>query len=266
MEELKSIDESSAANNSEPTPTPVSLAPTRVPRDRRAESASKQSRKPSEDDIKGREERRWRSEAREKERQIAHEEMRNMQAEARQREVQYKNKVRDEIRAKEEKAREEARQAWKVARDAAMEAETKAREARQKRIREEPPPVADMPHTDFEAIFTSIRVKPVSETVKEEIEAIQASHSSSSSPETVDSLIAARIQNMRERAGDYSRFLPSHLGVGRSPEHQKSVGGPVAYAELNMTRLRGAGLRKRLEAVKVVERLVKTRSELKDVP
>jgi hypothetical protein len=113
--------------------------------------------------------------------------------------------------------------------------------------------------------------KPPSETVIEEIEAIRAAYpdsgsdstdtfaSSSSSkpskqplPKSVDAIVATRIQVLKEQAGDYSRYLPGLLAVGRTPG---SV-GPAAYAELILARTRGARLRKRREAVQVVEKLV----------
>jgi hypothetical protein len=205
--------------------------------------------------------------------------MRRTHEEQQKRDLDYRNKVRDEVRAKKERhwevQEQEAREAREVraaAREAAIEARMKAqqeareaREARQAREAEEAweRQIREAPcaatYTNYEAIFASIQPRPVSETVKEEIESIQASHTSSPSPSpqsTVESLIAARVQKMRERAGDYSRFLPSHLGV----DPGKPL-GPAAHAELVLSRVRGVGLGKRREAVRIVGRLAKTTTE-----
>lgn len=270
MGQLNRIEDLPSNSTYTPINTPMSPAAGIAPRNRRAGAANKQARKLSESDMKRSEEAQLLLEAQRREKQIAQEEMRRTNEEKHRRELQYKNRVRDEIRAQEEKERElqeqeakkarDARAAAKVAaREAKLQAERKAREAKEAKdllIRETAPPRPDMPHTDYEALFASMKPTPVSETVKDEIESIQASHASSPSPQSaVESLIAARVQNMRERAGDYSRFLPSHLGVDRNPG--KSV-GPVPYAELALSRVRGAGLAKRREAAKVVKRLVKT--------
>lgn len=277
MEELKNIDDSSSNSKSTSTPTLVSPTLAKLPRGHRAKAAARQPRKLDEGDTQSSAESRLLSEARRREKQIAQEEMKRMHEEQQKRDLEYKNRVRDEIRTKEERERQvkeqearEAREARAAAREAVieakMQAQKEAKEARERQIREAPLPRADMPFTDYETIFAAMRPKAVSETVKEEIESIQASHTSSSSPSpqsNVESLIAARVQNMRERAGDYSRFLPSRLGVDRSPGGSL---GPAAYAELVLSRVRGAGLSKRREAVRVVERLVKTITEERPEP
>jgi len=113
--------------------------------------------------------------------------------------------------------------------------------------------------------------EPPSETVIAAVEAIRAAHTSSepdpadgSTPSSsklakrplpkssVDALVAERVQVLKEQAGDYSRYLPELLGVGRS----LGLVGPAAYAELTLARTRGVRLRRRREAVQVVERFV----------
>lgn len=77
-------------------------------------------------------------------------------------------------------------------------------------------------------------------------------------PVQIDSLLATRAQNLKDRAGDYSTYLPSHYGVGRAPGQERAL-GPVAYAQLVLAKSRGAPLNKRREAVQIVERFVNSK-------
>lgn len=111
--------------------------------------------------------------------------------------------------------------------------------------------------------------RPVSETVKEEIKSIQAAHAASEldsdstpantslskpakSRPSVETLIAKRVQILKERAGDYSRYLPPQFGVIGTPRKVR----PTANAELILARRRETGLIKRRDAINVVRRLV----------
>lgn len=110
---------------------------------------------------------------------------------------------------------------------------------------------------------------------REELESLVAAHSSETSdssvvptsqaapakptkPEQLESVLASRVQNLKERAGDYSAYLPAHFGVGRAPGQERSL-GPVAYAQLALARSRGASLDRRRGAVKIVERFANSK-------
>jgi hypothetical protein len=196
-------------------------------------------------------------EARKKEREIAIE-----QRAKRARDMEYKAKVRRERMEKKREERSSTRENGTLDNETADE--------KQETLASNVPPLRDEVRR-IEPVFTmqfSAR-RPVSETLKEEIEFIQAAHAaseldsdstsantSSSKPAksrpSVETLIAKRAQILKERAGDYSRYLPPQRGVNRTPRKVR----PTAYAELILARRREADLIKRREAIEIVRRLV----------
>lgn len=111
---------------------------------------------------------------------------------------------------------------------------------------------------DVDSMLAATRVN-TSEVVEAELQSLR--EATAKSADENSPLIAARIRSMKERAGDYSRFLPPELGVqppapGRLFRAEKGRVGPTAYAQLTLARTR-VGLKKKEEVVKVVERYVK---------
>jgi hypothetical protein len=190
-------------------------------------------------------------EARKKEREIAAEERRQTAEEAQQREEQH-------------------RESWDKAQYAQVSQEVEA-EKTAKLTTGEPEMVPVVPSSAFDGIqgeFYETRPEPGPEKVENAIEVISAVKASSKSgaaparssakrlkrkPAVKALPSAERIQEVKERAGDYSAYLPRHLGS------KPGSGGPIAYAQLILSRRRGAPLHKRREAVEVIERFVGTR-------
>ncbi|KZP25293.1 hypothetical protein FIBSPDRAFT_855828 [Athelia psychrophila] len=97
---------------------------------------------------------------------------------------------------------------------------------------------------------------PPSEQTATEASGVPITQAASATPlkaGQLESVLAARVQNLKERAGDYSSYLPSHFGVGRAPG-QERVLGHVAYAQLALAKSRGVSLDRRHGAVKIIER------------
>ena len=144
---------------------------------------------------------------------------------------------------------------------------SQARKERERKEREHPilgrkPPPERKPQRlslGVDSMLAAAQVNP-SEVVEAELQSLRKA--TADSVDKGSSMVATRILRMKERAGDYSRFLPPGLGVhppalGRLFEAEKGRLGPAAYAQLTLTRRRGVGLRRREEVVKIVERYVK---------
>jgi hypothetical protein len=100
---------------------------------------------------------------------------------------------------------------------------------------------------------------PVSETVKYVMKSVETAHATAISASTsskaksqlpVEALISERAQVLKERAGDYSRYLP--LELGREPRGVS----PTAYARLALARRRETKLAERLAAIDIIAGLV----------
>jgi len=201
---------------------------------------------------------------RRKEREIAAEERRQAAKEKLEQEMAYKTDVREE-REKSEQAR-----SLSIRR---KEDESSGGE-RKSLGQTAPRSYPGMAPTEPLSVAHARTVKPVSETLQPEIEAIQTSHSISAPDSgsdslshstttvpsseleklklSVDVLTPARVQVLKERAGDYFRYLPYHFGL----RGRKVMAGPTAYAQLILARRRGASLTERRQAIQVVERFV----------
>ena len=147
-----------------------------------------------------------------------------------------------------------------------MNMEIQARKGKERREKErpmlgkKPPPERKLERLSLgvDSMFAAIQVNP-SEAVETELQSLREATAESVGK---DALIVARIRRMKERAGDYSRFLPPGSGIrppaqGRLFRAENVRLGPAAYAQLTLARRRGAGLRKREGVVKIVERYVK---------
>lgn len=164
------------------------------------------------------------------------------------------------LKAEEEGARETEYKS-KISAEIQTRKEEKKREKERLMLERGPPPERKPAKLDLDvdSMLAATQVNP-SEVVEAELQSLRETTADSADKESL--LIAARIQLLKERAGDYSRFLPTGLGVqppapGQLLRAEKARLGPAAYAQLTLTRRKGAGLRKREEVVKVVERYVK---------
>ena len=235
----------------------------------------KESRKPAEatwvDDVK----KVQIPETRRREMEIAAAEKRQMDQDRAQQELQYtpqrkefQRKQRDEMRQPTSSTRKPTRKRGTetVPKDFAQIAAKQALEQAPEQTAPAPPIVVEPLKPRRQRVIFEY----TPETVQKEIKIIKAAHArrvnarlkastaASESPpkpelkSTVDELVAAHILVVKDRAGDYSRYLPPNLGVDRTLGEI----GPAAYAQLILARRREARLDKRLEAVQVVERLV----------
>jgi len=182
-------------------------------------------------------------EMRKRERAIATEERRRSVEESAERESDYKAQVAQECQSKERQRRElskeletmiPAREREHTFGDPALPVEKEVSQL---------PRTHKIAHAEIDKKFEAANKNNV-------VSDDASSTLSSSSKLSVDAQVALLTNQAKELAGDYSRYLPD--GLGRKPI---SVGSPT-YAQLTLARRRGVTLRKRREAVQVIERLV----------
>jgi hypothetical protein len=266
MEDLKRANEPPPPELEEVMNQPAASAPNKRDKRQQPQRKSGASSPISEEGIK---------KTRRREMEIAAAEKRQMDQDRAQQELQYtpkrkefQRKQRDEMRWPTSSTRKPThkRGAETVPKDFAQIAAKQALEQAPEQTAPAPPIVVEPLKPRRQRVIFEY----TPETVQKEIKIIKAAHArrvtarlkastaASESPpkpelkSTVDELVAAHILVVKDRAGDYSRYLPPNLGVDRTLGEI----GPAAYAQLILARRREARLDKRLEAVQVVERLV----------
>ncbi|KAF7968126.1 hypothetical protein HWV62_20118 [Athelia sp. TMB] len=274
-----------AQKSSEATPISSDAAPTQLPTHNPVPTPSKWV-KPMTPEEKRAEE--LKAEAKRAELQAKWKAQAKAKADKEQDEFTKRRKVAEARRLEASKAAEEKKKAESEARERALkrkeELQLKNEERRKAdwdrlqavRMKEEQEEIQEQ-----EAIMNSAPKTQSSPAVitsglaREELESLVAAHRpgtldssvaptsqvavNTTKPEHLESVLATRVQNLKERAGDYSAYLPAHFGVGRAPSQEQSL-GPVAHAQLALAKSRGVSLSKRHGALKIVERYATLRS------
>ena len=198
---------------------------------------------------------------RRKEIETAAAERRQSEREREGRETEYKAKAKQEMEVRKNESNS-VESHWKRSRETH---DIETAEERKEPKRMAPPVYSVESQIDPQVIAP----QPKLENVEAEIEAIRAarepvtiSHDVEASPSSskpfkpepsVDALVTERIQVLKKRVGDYSRYLPKTLGIRHTPRRV----GPAAYAQLILARRPETGLAKRREAIQIIERFMK---------